>query len=199
MRNRSFLHLRHATLAHPYQDMKVILTHAYMSLPMDTHNININIRNSLLSGGNETMTSQSWSYSFSLDLSFIITYIGVILSIYEIVFVFVFKRFIVPSSMHIQHHYRKNIWNKIIYKITNRARSKQFITRKGSYILSYKFQREDSKNLIVFFYLDMTIGLIKYCFQLCKLSNFLFQNVSVCLYLTFESSNRASLFLLSYC
>jgi hypothetical protein len=28
-------------------------------------------------------------------------------------FVFVFKRFIVPSSMHLQHHYRKNIQNKI--------------------------------------------------------------------------------------
>ncbi len=39
----------------------------------------------------------------------------------------------------------------------------------------------------------MTIGLIKYCFQLSKLSNILFQNMSVCLYLTFESSNRASL------
>ena len=92
---------------------------------------------------------------------------------------------------------------KIIFfflnKTTNRKQSKQFITRKGSYILSYKFQREDSKNLTVFFYLDMTIGLIKYCFQLCKLRNFLFQNVFVCLYLTFESSNQASLFLISYC
>jgi hypothetical protein len=84
-------------------------------------------------------------------------------------------------------------------KITNRKGSKQFITRKGSYILSYKFQREDSKNLTVFFYLDMLIGLIKYCFQLCKPSNFLFQNVSVCLYLAFESSNQASLFMISYC
>jgi hypothetical protein len=112
-----------------------------------------------------------------------------------------FKRFIVPSSMHIQHHYRKNIQNNFLFlnKTTNRKQSKQFITRKGSYILSYRFQREDSKNLTVFFYLDMTIGLIKYCFQLCKLSNFLFQNMSVCLYLTFESSNQASLFLISYC
>ena len=73
-----------------------------------------------------------------------------------------FKRFIVPSSMHIQHHYRKNIRNNFLFlnKTTNRKQSKQFITRKGSYILSYKFQREDSKNLTVFFYLDMTIGLI---------------------------------------
>ncbi len=28
-------------------------------------------------------------------------------------FCFVFKRFIVPSSMHLQHHYRKNTQNKI--------------------------------------------------------------------------------------
>ncbi len=28
---------------------------------------------------------------------------------------------------------------KQIYKITNRTQSKQFITKKGSYILSYKF------------------------------------------------------------
>ena len=88
---------------------------------------------------------------------------------------------------------------KQLYKIINRTQSKQFITRKGSYILSYRFQREDSKNLIVFFHLDMIISLIKYCFQLCKPSNFLFQNVSVCLYLTSENSNQASLFWISYC
>ena len=78
---------------------------------------------------------------------------------------------------------------KQIHKVTNRTRSKQFITRKGSYILSYKFQREDSKNLTVFFYLNMKINWIKYCFQLCKLSNFLFQNVCVISYLHSTTKN----------
>jgi hypothetical protein len=54
--------------------------------------------------------------------------------------------------MHIQHYYRKNMDIKQIYKTTNRTQSKQFTTRKGSYILSNKFQREDSKNLNVVFY-----------------------------------------------
>ncbi len=87
-----------------------------------------------------------------------------------------FKRFIVPSSMHIQHHYRKNIQNNFLFlnKTTHRKQSKTVHNKKRFLHLSYKFQREESKNLTVFFYLDMTIGLIKYCFQLCKLSNFLF-------------------------
>jgi hypothetical protein len=34
----------------------------------------------------------------------------------DCLFVFAFKIFIVPSSMHIQHHYRKNIQNKINLK-----------------------------------------------------------------------------------
>jgi hypothetical protein len=80
-----------------------------------------------------------------------------------------FKRFIVffinAYTTSLQKEHTKSIF---LNKITNRTQSKQFITGKGSYILSYKFQREDLKNLIVFFYVDMTIVLIKYCFKVGK-------------------------------
>jgi hypothetical protein len=52
--------------------------------------------------------------------------------------------------------------------------------KKDSYILSYKFQRKDSQNTTVFFYSGMTIGLLKYYFQPCKLRDFVFQKGFVC-------------------
>jgi hypothetical protein len=76
-----------------------------------------------------------------------------------------------------------------IIKYTIKHTIKHFITRKDSYILSYKFQRKDSKNLTVFSYSGMTIGLLKYYFQPCKLRNFVFQKGFVFLYLSRESSN----------
>jgi hypothetical protein len=84
--------------------------------------------------------------------------------------------------MFMQHHYRKNTRNKYIYKITNRTKLKRFTSRKDSYILFYTFQRGDSENLIVVFYKDMTIGLIKYC----KLSSFVLHKWKKLQYIYFD-------------
>ncbi len=91
----------------------------------------------------------------------------------------------------IERTYRKN---KLIKHTV-----KQFTTGKDSYILSYRFQREGSKNLTVFFCSGLTIDLIKYYFRPCKPRNFVFQKGFVCLYLSFENLNRANLYLISYC
>ncbi len=50
---------------------------------------------------------------FYFCLSFLIISYVVLKSLKQIYFDLFFKRFIVPSSMHLQHHYRKNTQNKI--------------------------------------------------------------------------------------
>ncbi len=79
------------------------------------------------------------------------------------------------------------IYNIIIertYKINKLIKHtvKQFMTGKDSYILSYVFQREGSKNLTVFFCSGLTIDLIKYYFRPCKPRNFVFRKGFVCSY-----------------